>query len=280
MDPKAKMGTPPSVRRILDGIKIGYKIIRKYGYDNLECVLSEIDPDGWAAGGVYDNINFNFRNTEYYPSFVIDSFDKASKFAKTREWDLRLLTWAYLFPGERAFEGTRSFSTQGIDKAVLNLFRMFAKMGINEVAFTSSGTQDPFLYTDFYGMNDAPDISGFATRSDGKGLEIMVYNHHDNWDLKEEWKIELEIIHLPFEIPSFELTHYRIDGSHSNAYPMWLRQGNPIFPDDEQKALLKARAGLEMLHPPSKVTVNDGKLRVTFKLPVHGISLLSFMPVK
>ena len=131
----------------MDGIQTGYEIICKYGYEDLECILSEIDPDGWAAGGEGDNINFNFRNTEYYPSFVIDSFDKASKFAKAKHWDLRLLTWAYLFPGERAFEGTRSFSTQGIDKAVLNLFRMYARMGTKEVAFTSSGAKDAFTST-------------------------------------------------------------------------------------------------------------------------------------
>ncbi len=110
MDPKAQKGEPPSIRRVLEGLQTGYEIVSKYGYENLECVLSEIDPDGWAAGGASDNINFNFRNTEYYPSFVAAGFDKVSKFARAHNWDLRLLTWAFLFPGERAFEGTRTFS--------------------------------------------------------------------------------------------------------------------------------------------------------------------------
>ena len=60
-----------------DDTQTGYEIISKYpAYKNLECVLTEIDPDGWAAGGAWDNINLNFRNTEYYPSFVAAAFDK------------------------------------------------------------------------------------------------------------------------------------------------------------------------------------------------------------
>lgn len=279
MNPKAKKGAPPSVKRIMDGIKVGYEIIEKYGYENLECILSEIDPDGWAAGGVGDNINFTFRNTEYYPSFIVDSFDKASKFAKDRNWDLRLLTWAYLFPGERAFEGTRAFSTQGIDKAVLNLFRMYAMMGRNQVSFTSSEEKDPFLYEDMNGMNEDPDISGFAT-ADGEGVQVLVYNHHDNWDLEEEWQVEVEVANLPFAADRVQVTHYRIDGEHSNAYPEWLRQGQPLFPDEEQKAAIKARAGLELLAAPACLPLEGGKARFNFSLPVHGISLLLITPAQ
>lgn len=287
MDVKAKRGTPPAVKRIMEGIQTGYELIAKYGYDHLECILSEIDPDGWAAGGEGDNANFNFRNTEYYASFVVDSFHKASQFAKERNWDLRLLTWAYMFPGERAFEGTRVFSTQGIDKAVLNLFRMYAKMGTQEISFHSSGAKDPLQYADMNGMGEAADISGFATftggaaKSDGEaGVEILVYNHHDDWNLAEDWQVELEICNLPFEAGPLALTHYRVDGEHSNAYAEWLRQGKPLFPAGGQKAAIKARDGLELFAAPAIVAPVDGKVKLSFSLPVHGISLLKLAPVK
>ena len=52
-------------------------------FADLECILSEIDPDGWAAGGAWDNINLNFRNTEYYASFVATTFDKVSRYARS-----------------------------------------------------------------------------------------------------------------------------------------------------------------------------------------------------
>src|SRR5205807_406137 len=81
MEDSAGKATPPSTRRILDSVKLGYEVLSRYPpFSHLECILPEIDPDGWAAGGQYDNPNLNFRNTEYYPSFVACAFDQVSKF--------------------------------------------------------------------------------------------------------------------------------------------------------------------------------------------------------
>jgi xylan 1,4-beta-xylosidase len=274
-DPKHRKQPPPSVQQILSHTQAGYEIISKYpGFKNLECVLSEIDPDGWAAGGVWDNSNLNFRNTEYYPSYVAAAFDKVSKFAKRVSWNLKLLSWAFMFVGERCFEGTRAFSTQGIDKAILNLFRMYARMGAQEVAFVSTGAKDPLAYTDRWGTGEAPDISGFATLSGGKSLEVLIYNHHDDWDLSAEYAIELEITNLPFAGNELVLTHYRVDQSHSNAYAEWVRQGKPMYPAAGQRAAIKAHDGLELLEPPQQIMLDAGVVRLNFRLPVHGVSLV------
>lgn len=279
MDVKAKKGIPPSVKRILQGVKTGYDIIAKYpGYADLECVLTEIDPDGWAAGGMYDNINLEFRNTEYYPSFVAASFDKVSKFAKERNWDLRLLTWAYLFVGERCFEGTRAFSTQGIDKAILNLFRMYARMGMQEVSFRSSEAKDPLQYDDMIGAGVNTDISGFASAGE-KSVEVLIYNHHDDWNLDEDWEVEVEVANLPFKGSSVRVENYRIDGSHSNAYPEWQRQGRPLYPSAEQKQAIKAREGLELVEPVQTLATQGGGVRLALSLPTHSVTLLVLTPV-
>jgi xylan 1,4-beta-xylosidase len=278
-DPKHRKQPPPSVKRILSHTQTGYEIISKYpGFQDLECILSEIDPDGWAAGGAWDNANLNFRNTEYYPSFVAAAFDKVGKFARNQSWDLKLLTWAFMFVGERCFEGTRAFSTQGIDKPILNLFRMYAHMGVQEIAFSSTGAKDPLAYADQWGNDETSDISGFATLSSSSSLEVLIYNHHDDWDRQAEATIELEIANLPFEGAELLVTHYRIDQSHSNAYAEWVRQGRPMYPSAEQRAAIEARAGLELLEPPRKVTNRAGKLVLSFTMPAHSVSLLSIAP--
>jgi len=274
-DPKQRKQKPPSVKQILRDTQTGYEIISKYpAYKNLECVLTEIDPDGWAAGGAWDNINLNFRNTEYYPSFVAAAFDKVSKFAKQNSWDLRLLTWAFMFVGERCFEGTRAFSTQGIDKAILNLFRMYALTGEQEVSFVSSGTKNPLTYADANGFGETPDISGFATLAGTNRLVILVYNHHDDWDLSGDYAVELTIENLPFATSNLNLHHYRIDANHSNAYAEWVRQDKPNYPAPGQRAAIQARAGLELLEAPQTITSQASKVQLNFALPVHGISLL------
>src|SRR6185503_19584593 len=107
--------------------------------------------------------------------------------------------WAFMFVGERCFEGTRAFSTQGIDKPILNLFRMYARMGTQELRFASSAAKDPLLYADSIGRGEEPDVAGFATLSGGKSLEVLIYNHHDDWDVGGEYTIELEVVNLPFD---------------------------------------------------------------------------------
>lgn len=278
-DPKHRKQDPPSVKRLFEHVRTGYEILSKYpGYKELECVLSEVDPDGWAAGGAWDNANLNFRNTEYYASYVATAFDKLTRFAQQNKWDLKLLTWAFMFVGERCFEGTRTFSTQGIDKAILNLFRMYARMGTQEVLFTSTGAKDPIKYADICGRGEEPDISGFATLTGNKSLEVLIYNHHDDWDVSGEYQVDLEIQNLPFESRDLLLQHYRIDQCHSNAYTEWVRQGKPMYPAPGQWQAIKARDGLELLEPPRRVALYDGRVKLSFGLPVHGISLLIISP--
>lgn len=279
-DAKHRPQRPPSVKQVLRDTIYGHTLISQYPtLKNLECVLSEIDPDGWAAGGAWDNANLNFRNTEYYPSFVAAAFDKVSRYARQQSWDLKLLTWAFLFIGERCFEGTRAFSTQGIDKAILNLFRMYSRLGDREVLFISSGVKDPLTYADPNGFGEAPDIGGVAALAGDATLTILIYNHHDDWALQETHPITVAIENLPFAAPTLSVTHYRIDQEHSNAYAEWVRQGKPMYPTPEQRAAIKARDGLEMVTPAQAVTVEHGQVTLQFDLPVHGVSLLILAPV-
>lgn len=272
-DPKRRIQDPPSVKQILAHTRNGYALISKYPqYKALKCVLSEIDPDGWAAGGVWDNVNLNFRNTEYYPSFVASAFEQVRRFAKNQSWSVKMLSWAFLFVGERCFEGTRAFSTQGIDKVILNLYRMYARLGTQEILFESSGSKDPMTYAELHGRGEEPDISGLATTSDA-GLQVFIYNHHDDWDIAQAYEIELEVVNLPFAGAAV-VNHYRLDASHSNAYAEWIKQGKPMYLAAEQRAAIQAREGLELLEPPQLLTPRDAKLTLKFTLPVHAISLL------
>ena len=278
-DPRHKRKDPPSVKHLYACVRTGYEIISKYpGYKDLECVLSEADPDGWAAGGAWDNANLNFRNTEYYASYVACSFDKLLKFGQEVNWSVKALSWAFMFVAERCFEGTRSFSTQGIDKAVFNLFKMYAQLGEKQVALASSGAKDTLAYADLFGRGVAPDIDGVAALSGSKSLTVLVYNHHDDWDLSGETQVEFEAANLPFDALDYTVEHFRVDASHSNPYPEWIRQGKPMYPTQGQYDAIKSRDGLELLEPPQQVAVWDGKLKLSFNLPVHSISLLVITP--
>ena len=255
----------PSVRTFLANVETQTRIIREYGYGDLECVLSEADPDGWAAGGRFDNFNLNFRNTEYYASWVMSAFKNLFDLAGKLNMDLRPLTWAFMFEGERCFEGTRSLSTQGIDKAILNLFRIFARLGTQQVAFCCSREK---------GLPDSePEIDGWAVCDNENCLQVLVYCHHDDWDRKDSFDLSLNLSNLPME-GRVTVTQYRIDREHSNACTEWERQGKPEWPDDRQRAAILARSGPELLCAPENAEVRDGGTEISLSVPVHSISLL------
>lgn len=263
----------PSVKVLLANIKCQSDIIKEYGYDYLECVLSEADPDGWAAGGRYDNFNLNFRNTEYYASYVMSSYKNLYDLAEKQQMDIRPLAWAFMFEAERCFEGTRTFTTQGIDKSIFNLFKFFSKMGYQRVELTSSRDLDPLTFEDLNGTKEGPEIDGWATMDTGEALQVLIYCHHDDWDWKENFDIHLKINNLPMK-GCVKVMHYRIDATHSNAYAEWERQGRPNYPNEGQMNAIKARSGIELFEAPETMMIHEGRLEKSFSLPTHGISLL------
>lgn len=263
----------PSVQELLANVRTQAAIIKEFGYDKLECVLSEADPDGWAAGGRFDNFNLNFRNTEYYASYVMSSYKNLYDLARQLEMDIRPLAWAFMFEAERCFEGTRTFSTQGIDKAVFNLFKLLAKMGYQQVKLTSSRGLDPLSFKDVNGTEEGPEVDGWATMDSDESLKVLLYCHHDDWDRKETFDIHLDIENLPAD-GAVKVRHYRIDADHSNAYAEWLRQGSPDYPTEGQRQSMIDRSGLELCEAPFTALVHQGRLQHRFSLPTHGISLL------
>jgi len=268
-----KQAKPPSVKNFLQQIKTGAEVIKACGYGNLECVLSEADPDGWAAGGRFDNPALNFRNTEYYASYVASAYKNAYDLAKTLEMDVRPLAWAFMFEGERCFEGTRTFSTQGIDKAMFNVFRVFAKLGGQLIELSSDRDADPLTYPDPHGEGLGAEIDGWATITGTKSVEAMIYCHEDSWDCPDVYKIHFTALNLPFDGPC-RITHYRVDGTHSNAYAEWRRQGMPDYPAGGQYDAIKARDGLELYGPAVTSTPRDGRIDMEFDMPVNGVSLI------
>lgn len=263
----------PSVQVLVENVRVQCEVIKKYGFEKLEIVLSEADPDGWAAGGRFDNFNLNFRNTEYYASYTASAYKNLYDLAENLEMDIRPLAWAFMFEGERCFEGTRTFSTQGIHKAVFNLFKLYSKLGEQKLSFESSRDLDVLSFKDINGTQEGCEIDGWATQVGDNSVQVLLYSHHDDWDREDEFKAELEIENLPFDTP-VKIRHYRIDDTHSNAYAEWVRQGKPDWPEKGQYEAIKARDGLELYSPDKTTVLIDGKVKEEFSLPAHAISLL------
>ena len=88
---------------------------------------------------------------------------------------LGAVTWAFLFEDQPYFDGFRDLATNGIDKPVLNTFRMLGQMSGDRVQAVSSAGLPVEEIRD-KGVRGAPDISALAARSrafgDGPDVEL------------------------------------------------------------------------------------------------------------
>jgi xylan 1,4-beta-xylosidase len=252
----------------------GFAIVAKYPqFKKLPIILSEADPEGCAACSMKTNPANAYRNGTLYPAYTAAAYKRLFELADRHGVNLiSMLSWSFEFEDKDYFEGFRSLSTNGIDKPVLNFFRMAALMRGQRVAADSNGalTADAIIAG---GVRAQPDIDAMAT-GDARGAAIMLWNYHDEEKPAPAAPVSVTIKGLPRSAARVRLTHYRIDDTHSNAYTVWKAMGSPQAPTPLQMADLKARDGLELLESPRWLPVSGGAVSVRTELPRQAISLL------
>ena len=122
---------------------------------------------------------------------------------------------AFLFEDQPYFDGFRDLATNGINKPVLNTFRMLGQMSGDRVQATSSAGLTVQEIRD-RGVRGAPDISALAARSP-RSATVLIWNYHDDDLPAPPAPIALTIGGLP--AGSATVTHFRIDETHSNSSP-------------------------------------------------------------
>ena len=269
-DGKVTMGIS---RELADADK-GFELIAKYPrFKNLPIIISEADPEGCAACSSKVNPANNYRNGTLYPTYTAAAYKGLFELQDRHAVNLlSMLSWSFEFEDKDYFEGFRSLATNGVDKPVLNVFRMFALMAGNRVHTSSTG-QVPLDTLISTGVREAPDVDALATRADREGA-VLLWNYHDVDGAADAVPTTVTIDGIPADVHRVLLQHYRVDDTHSNAYTVWQAMGSPQHPTTKQYADLKAAGQLELLTSPVWLVVTNGQVKVTTDLPRQGISLL------
>jgi xylan 1,4-beta-xylosidase len=163
-------------------------------------------------------------------------------------------------------------ATNGVDKPVLNIFRMAGLMS-GERVFTSSTGQVPLDDILSKGITDTPDVDAFATKADREAA-VMLWNYDDDDQPAPGAEVQVTIAGIPAGIKKVLLEHYRIDDTHSNSYTVWKAMGSPQAPTPEQYAELQAAGQLQLLSLPQWIDVNHGKVMIGASLPRQATSLM------
>jgi xylan 1,4-beta-xylosidase len=262
------------IERELEDVDKGFALIARYPrFKRLPIILSEADPEGCAACSSKVNPANNYRNGTLYPAYTAAAFKALFDLQDRHQVNLiSMLSWSFEFEGKDYFEGFRSLATNGIDKPVLNVFRMFGMMGGSRVASTSTG-EVPLDTMLSGGVRQAADVDALATRADREAA-VLVWNYHDSDAPAGDTPTTITVAGIPAGVRRVLLQHYRIDETHSNAYTVWKTMGSPQQPSARQDADLQAAGQLGLETSPAWLDVHDGKVSVATAMPRQGISLL------
>jgi xylan 1,4-beta-xylosidase len=262
------------IARQLAAIEQGFKIVSSFPeYRRTPIVLGESDPEGCAACSARNHPQNAYRNGPLFATYTAEVLHAIFDLQRREQVNfLGMVTWSFEFEGQPYFEGFRELASNGLDKPVLNAFRMFGLLGSERVKVSSSGaiSSDDIVLN---GVRGRSDVNAMATRKE-REVEILIWNYHDDDTTAPDAQIDAVIRGLPKEARSGLMEHYRIDSSHSNAFALWKKMGSPQSPSPEQFEQLEAAGQLQLLGSPAWVSIEKGNAHLQFTLPRQALSLV------
>jgi xylan 1,4-beta-xylosidase len=230
----------------LADVTSGFAIVKASPYSQLPVYITECDPEGCAACGMTTNPENAYRNGTMYSSYTAASFARIAAIADSMQVNLAAaMSWSFEFEGQKYFDGFRDLATNGIDKPVLNVFRMFGLMRGNRI----------------------PVDSVYVT-ADEHAMYILLWNYTDDDGPGPASTRTIRLVHFPAK--KIRLTQYRIDDTYSNSYEAWKKMGSPQDPAPDQYRLLEAAGQLQQVGSQKALT----KTHFAITLPPHAVALV------
>jgi xylan 1,4-beta-xylosidase len=259
--------------RQLTDINAGFKLVASYPQlKNIPVIIGESDPEGCAACGMHTNPENAYRNGTMYSSYTAASFARKYLLADSFKVNfLGAVSWAFEFEDQPWFYGFRDLATNGVDKPVLNVFRMFGMMKGKRVLVQGNQMYDLKTMVDSSVRRAYSDVGAIAAKAQ-RSVSVMLWNYHDDDVKQEEVPVEVKIDGI--KATTITLTEYRIDDEHSNSYEVWKKMGSPQNPTKEQVAILDKSGQLKTIGAAKKMKVIKGVLNVKLSLSRQAVSLL------
>jgi xylan 1,4-beta-xylosidase len=260
-----RMGIANQLRTIEDGFRI------VASFPELKArpiVIGESDPEGCAA---CQGPSLAYRNGTMYSSYTAAVFARKFDLAEKHGVNLEgALTWAFEFEDQPYFAGFRTLASNGLDKPVLNVFRMFSRMQGRRIKADSDHAV-PLEVMLKEGVRAQPDVSALATLGTNS-LCVLVWHYHDDDVPGPAADVDIVLKGLN---RSTKIEHFRIDEDHSNAFAAWKRLGSPQEPTAEQYSQLKKAGELMELPAPETIREENGRLSLKLTLPRQAVSLVN-----
>jgi xylan 1,4-beta-xylosidase len=238
---------------------------------NIPVIIGECDPEGCAACSEKRDPKYGYRNGTVYSSYTASSFARIYELMDKYKVNLKgAVSWSFEFEDQEWFAGFRELATHGIDKPVLNIFRMFGMMsGKRVLVKTDNGLNATDIITK--GIREKNDINAMASKN-ANSVCIMVWNYHDDNVTGKSSPVELAVNGIGNN--KVLVHHYRVDQQFSNSYEKWKTMGKPQQLTDEQYRELEKTGQLQLYNSPEWKKAEQGILKLKFDLPQQGVSFI------
>jgi xylan 1,4-beta-xylosidase len=257
----------------LKSVEKGFEVVASFPeWKKTPIILGEWDPEGCAACSAKAKPENAYRNTNLYAVYTAEALKDTLEIGEAQGVNLAgVVTWSFEFEDQPYFEGFRELATNGVDKPVLNAFRMFGMLGRERVKLTSSAGPDREAVLH---PNEAriEGVDGFATKGEHE-ITVMVWNYKEEDVTGPARNVSIQIAGLPTAVKSAEVEEFRVDEERSNSFTAWKKMGSPQKPGAEEYAKLEKAGQLERVNGPAKIALIDGRSELTTELPHEGIVL-------
>jgi xylan 1,4-beta-xylosidase len=259
IDNMVRMNMGAQLRQISRGFEIVASIPK---YKDLPIIIGECDPEGCAACGMTIYPQNGYRNGTMYSSYTASSFAKIYELARFHNVNLiGVVSWSFEFEDQPWFHGFRDMATNGVDKPVLNVFRMFGMMKGQLVEVSSVKGFTFKMVIDSGVHKGRSDINAIAAREKNTAT-IMLWNYYDDDIPVPDAIVYLKVSSLPAK--TVQVTQFKIDKTHSNSYEVWKKMGSPQNPSPDQYTELENSGKLQMAGLPETINTMSG----TVEMPV------------
>jgi xylan 1,4-beta-xylosidase len=240
---------------------------------NLPIIIGESDPEGCAACSVQYNPQNDYRNGTMYAVYTAATLTRIRDLAVKHGVNLvGAVTWAFEFEDQPYFAGFRDLATNGVDKPVLNVFRMFGQMEGDRVHAESSGAVrlDDMVGK---GVKGTADVDAVATEREGL-ISVLAWNYHDDDVPAADAQVAMAVVGVPKRVERVLVRRYCVARTHSDSYTVWKSMGSPQKPTPGEYASLERAGQLEMSGSPEWVNSTGGEVVLKFTLPRQAVSLI------
>jgi xylan 1,4-beta-xylosidase len=269
IDGVVRMSMGAELRQIDRGFSI---VASNTKYKDLPVIIGECDPEGCAACGMTQYPQNGYRNGTMYSSYTASSFAKIYDLALDHKVNLLgVVSWSFEFEDQPWFHGFRDLATNGVDKPVLNVFRMFGMMGPVRIEAISSAGFSYKSVIDSDVRGNKTDIGALASKNKNYAT-IMFWNYHDDDKISAEAPVQFTIKGIPSK--KVRITQYRIDRELSNSYELWKKMGSPQNPSPEQYTELEKEGMLKMYGNADNGKVKKGVMQINTSIQRQGTGLI------